>query len=200
MKWFSSDWHLSHEMTIEKSGRPFKDVEEMDNTILYNMFQNCTRGDDFYYLGDLSWDRKMVERTYEIAKSKKIRLHWILGNHDQRWRKQFRNAIKTYNKMNTMSEMMEIKLTDEKGNHYPTVLCHYPMLTWNKSHYNSFFLFGHHHKTTHKADEIKKFEENGKRLNVCCEFHDYKPLSELDVIQIMKTRPDNWDIIRKNNG
>lgn len=197
MKWFSSDWHLGHHLTIEHSHRPFKDVEEMSDVIIHNMFKDCKRGDDFYFLGDLSWDRKIVERVYEAAQKGRFRLHWILGNHDKSWGKQFRNTIKVYNKMNTMSEMMNIKLTDKDGKHYPTVLCHYPMLTWDKSHYNSFLLFGHHHLTTHKADEIKKFEESGKKLNVCCEFHDYKPLNEIQVIDIMNTRPDNWDIIKK---
>lgn len=197
MKWFSSDWHLGHSKTIEMGSRPFKDVEEMDNKIIENMFVDVKRGDDFYFLGDMAWNVANIIRVLEVAAKKKIRFHWILGNHDFRFVKQFQGKIKQYNQLNSMHDMFEVKLTDKEGNHYPTILCHYPMLTWNKSHYNSFLLFGHHHRKTHKAEEIAKFEQNGKMLNVCCEFHDYKPVNELDIIEIMSKRPNNWDYIER---
>lgn len=198
MKWFSSDWHLGHSKTIELGSRPFKDADEMDNTIIENMFYNVKRGDDFYFLGDLAWNASNIIRVLEVAAKKKIRFHWILGNHDFRFVKQFQGRIKQYNQLNSMHDIFEVKLTDEEGKHYPTFLSHYPMLTWNKSHYNSFLLFGHHHQKTHKADEIRKYELQGKRLNVCCEFYDYKPVNELEVIEIMSKRPNNWDYIERS--
>jgi calcineurin-like phosphoesterase family protein len=197
MKWFSSDWHLNHIKTIELSQRPFNSVEEMNDLILFNMFKPLKRGDDFYFLGDLSWDKKLIELIYEMAAKKKIRFHWILGNHDKKIIKQFIGKIKTYNKYNTVNDMLEVKIRNEEGHHVPVILCHYPMLTWNKSHYNSYLLFGHHHKTTHGWKEILEYEKSGKKLNVNCEFHDYKPISEIEVLRVMATRPNNWDYIKK---
>lgn len=197
MKYFSSDWHLGHTKVIEMGKRPFKNIDEMNDVIIDNMFVNVNKGDDFYFIGDIGYSAKEAIRVLEVASKKNARFHWILGNHDHRLKKQFQGKIKQYCQLNTMHETLEVKLTDKEGKHYPAFLCHYPMLTWNKSHYNSFLLFGHHHKYTHKADEIRKFELGGKKLNVCCEFHDYKPLSELDVIDIMGTRPNNWDYIKK---
>lgn len=36
-------------------------------------------------------------------------------------------------------------LNDEYGNSRYITLCHYSMRSWNKSHYASWCLFGHHH-------------------------------------------------------
>lgn len=172
----------------------------MNTHIVEAMFSQVKKGDDFYFLGDIGWDIKLIDYVLEEAKEKKIRFHWILGNHDKRFEKQYRGRIKEFNSSNTMHDILEVKLTDRAVKHYPTTLCHYPMMTWNKSHYNAFLLFGHHHVNTHKADEIKKLEKSGKMLNVNCEFHNYKPWHELEIIEEMSTRPDNWDIIKGDDG
>ena len=112
--------------------------------------------------------------------------------------KKYHGRVKEYNKENTVNESLSIKLTDRQGRSYPAFLSHYPMLTWDRSHYDSILLFGHHHAHTHKADEIRKYELSGKMLNVNCEFFNYNPINELGVINIMKTRPHNWDYIEKN--
>lgn len=170
----------------------------MSDTIIKNMFEDVKKGDDFYFLGDLSWSLDVILEVLEQAKNKNIRFHWILGNHDYKFKKQLEKKIKQFNKLNTINDILEIKLTDKEGKHYPTILCHYPMFTWNKSHYNSFLLFGHHHLHTYKVDDIRRFELNGKKLNVCCEFNNYKAFNELEIIEIMSRRPDNWDLIRSN--
>lgn len=198
MKWFSSDWHLGHKATLELGQRDFKNVKEMDKTIIENMVMTPNKGDILYFLGDFGWDEEAIfEMIFRLSK-RKIRLVWILGNHDKRYEKKFLPIIKQQNKLNAMYDMYETKLTDKDNKHYPTILCHYPMLTWNRSHYNSFQLYGHHHANTWKNEEMDKFEKTGKKLNVCCEFHSYKPISELEVISMMKTRPDNWDLIKRN--
>ena len=196
-KWFTSDWHLGHNAAIEYGQRPFKDTEEMSNQIIKNMFSYTRRGDDLYFLGDLAWGKEWIEIVLEEATKRKIRFRWILGNHDMRYANLYKNRIKVFNKHNSMHEMIEIKLTDKEGKHYPTTLCHYPMFTYNKSHYNAFLLFGHHHATTHGAGVISQFEKQGKRLNVNCEFHDYRPVSEIEIIEAMRHKPNNWDLIDK---
>lgn len=187
-KYFSSDFHLGHEMMIRKKARNFRDTEEMDRYIIYSMVDNIEKGSDFYFLGDLAWHPAGAEFFFREMNRKKINVHWIVGNHDKRVKQYFRKAA-------SVSSIKEIKLYDGE-NTYPTILCHYPMLTYNKSHYNAFLLFGHHHAHTNGKEEIKAFERSGKRLNVNCEFYGFKPIAEKEVINIMKGRPDNWDLIR----
>lgn len=183
MKWFSSDWHLGHGNVIKFSERPFQSVQEMDDTILENMFSKLNRGDIFYFLGDLSWSKPSYEKAFRSIPDG-VDFHWILGNHDNKGWKQYKT------KTASISNFKEIKI----GNN-PVTLCHYPMLTWNKSHYNAWMLFGHHHNKSHGFEHILE-KTVGKMLNVNCEFNDYKPYSELDVIRIMEQNTDNWDLIK----
>lgn len=183
MKWFSSDWHLSHKNIIEYSNRPFKSIEEMDNTIIENMFTPLKKGDELFFLGDMSWSKDTYRRVFDVI-PKNISFHWIIGNHElNKWKRWRTNVTST-------SELRHIKI---QGN--TVALCHYPMFTWNKSHYNSWMLYGHHHagKDT-STDKVQQYLR-GKMLNVNCEFHDYKPWSETEIIEYMSAQPDNWDYI-----
>ena len=197
MKWFSSDWHLGHRVTLTKGERPFDSLEEMDATIIKNMTTIPKKGDILYFLGDIGWKNDSVYEIIKKLSKNGIQFIWIAGNHDDKLIKQMYSFVKQCSKKNAIYSIFETKLTDENFEHYHTTLCHYPMMSWNRSHYGAFQLFGHHHKTALSIEGATDFEKQGKRLNVCCEFFDFKPVSEIEVINIMKSRPDNWDIIKK---
>jgi calcineurin-like phosphoesterase family protein len=185
MKYWSSDWHLGHGNVIRFLDRPFESVQEMNDTILKNMFSPLKKGDEFFFLGDLSWSKSAYQRVFDELPSG-VSFHWLLGNHD----------LKEYKKWEfyctSISELKHIKV---KG--ITIALCHYPMVTWNKSHFNSYMLFGHHHAKGHGIQNLQQHTE-GKMLNVNCEFNDYKPYSENDIIRIMENKPNNWDLIEKD--
>lgn len=188
-KWFTSDWHLGHKTVITRGRRNFTNVFQMNDYILHSMFDYFERGDIVYFGGDMAWNEDIVQKVFEMVRQKKIEFHWILGNHDNR-------AKKWWGEAKTVSQIKEVKLSNGFETHH-AVICHYPLFTWNRSHYNSFLLFGHHHTHTYGYETIGLYEGMGKRLNINCEFHDYAPLSEEYVIDIMKGRPDNWDLITK---
>ena len=173
MKYFSSDWHLSHQNVLSWSNRPFDTIEEMNETIIENMIKPLKRGDELYFLGDMSWKIEPIKEFFERF-PRGTHIHMINGNHE-RWVGQFKHRY------TSISNLKEIKIG---GNH--TTLCHYPMLAWNKSHYNAFSLFGHIHKASHRFDKLENLTK-GKTLNVNVEFHDYKPWSEDEIIAYMKT-------------
>ncbi len=185
MKYFSSDFHFSHEGVIKWSNRPFKNVDEMNETIVSNILSTLKSGDDLYFLGDLSWDNEYTKQFFDRIKH--INFHWVLGNHEK-GSDFFRQRCRS------MTSLKEVKIGDKS-----VTLCHYPMLTWNKSHYNSYMLHGHHHINSHGTAELEA-RAPGKILNVNVEFHDYKPWSEDEIVSFMKTRPDNWDIIRRGEN
>lgn len=186
MKYFSSDWHLSHKATIEKLHRPFQSVEEMNTTIINNML-DIPKGSILYFLGDIGRKREGIEDFFNALKKRKdLQFHWILGNHDKKLYKQYVRYC------NSISDIKEVKLesTGDK-----VILCHYPMISWNRSHWNSFHLYGHHHSN---SDDRSLFTLPGKRVNVNCEFWNYKPLSEQQIVDFMKTKEANWDLIKKD--
>jgi calcineurin-like phosphoesterase family protein len=198
MKYFSSDWHLGHEGSIKFSNRPFANAEEMDRVIIQRMTAPIKKGDDFYFLGDLAWETKSAEMFFEAFPSK-ARFYWILGNHDKdKQRTCLNSKLKPFEKYCAfVGDLLEIKLSiTPNDSRQDITLAHYPMITWNKSHYNAWQLFGHHHTHSWKHEEIP-VRTHGKQLNVNCEFYDYQPLNEHTVIELMSRKPSNWDLISR---
>lgn len=194
MEWFTSDWHLGHEKMLQGlRGKSFSSVEEHDNTIINNILETVKPGDNLYFLGDAFWkySSKQVEEVMIKFKKHRINIHWILGNHDKlSWTKH--GAVKWVGQIKD--------ITVEKQ---PITLCHYPLLVYNRSHYNSLNLFGHIHygDSTWKKLYGSTLLEGylGKALNVNVELYNYKPLT-FDYIQsIMEEKPDNFDLIREDD-
>ena len=79
--WFTSDYHFCHTNVIKYDGRPFKDVEEMNESLIENWNHYIDTNDIVFYLGDLSFDRS-GKQTQEIVKRLNGKIHYILGNHD----------------------------------------------------------------------------------------------------------------------
>jgi calcineurin-like phosphoesterase family protein len=174
-------------------GRGFKTVEEHDNTILGNIFETVKPGDNLYFLGDAFWKKSSREVAEIMTSFKKHRLNlfWIIGNHDKlSWTK--------YSAVKWMGQIRDI--TDNKQ---PITLCHYPMLVYNKSHYSSWNFYGHIH---YMDATWKKLYSNsllegflGKSLNVNVELYNYKPLDFEYINSIMEEKPNNFDLIRKED-
>lgn len=175
MKYFTSDFHCFHEKLL--SFRPFITTDEM-NEKLCESLSVLKRGDILYYLGDIAMKRVGFDLFFSSI-PKGVDVHWILGNHDEKYSKKYSNIVAS------VQRIKYIKIGNNK-----TTLCHFPMYTWNCSHYNAWHLFGHHHN-----DKIKYV--TGKSLNVNIELHEYKLWSEEEVIEFMNTRPDNWDLVER---
>jgi len=62
------------------------------------------------------------------------------------------------------------------------------MLEWNKSHHNSFHLYGHVHGV---VDNI------GKTWDVGVDNNNFTPISLDEIREIMKNRPDNRNFLKK---
>lgn len=184
MKWFTSDWHLGHVRLMSIAERPFDEIEEMNERIISNMLSVLKPGDEIYFLGDLAWKRYALDEFFDKL-PKRINFHWILGNHD------YKNWQRFKNRCASIAYMKRTKIDNNT-----VTLNHWPMLTWDKSHYNSWLLFGHHHRNSHGTDKLDKMI-NGKMLNVNLEFNNYMPYSEKDIIEIMEKKPDNWDLIKE---
>jgi calcineurin-like phosphoesterase family protein len=165
MKYFSSDWHLFHRNVIKFSDRPFKTLDEMNQEIIRRAFSKLKAGDSLYLLGDISWNEEGWKLIQSLA-PKNVEIHLILGNHE----------VITGTAKQVCRSITPFKEVKIQGN--LVTLCHYPMVTWNRSHYNAWLLFGHHHAKSHGMETIEKYGKNGKVLNVNVEFHNYYPWSE----------------------
>ena len=132
--WFTSDTHFGHRNVIEYSNRPFEHVDEMNETLIRNWNERVQPGDSVYHLGDFALcpEKDAVNILRRLSGQKFL----VWGNHDKRLRKN-KDFIAFWTKTDNM---MDIKVGEQR-----IVLCHFPMLTWNKSHHGSWNLHGHCH-------------------------------------------------------
>lgn len=175
--WFTGDWHISHANIIKYCNRPFSNVEEMDNTILNNFFSVVKTGDVLYFLGDLTFDNKKAEEILKKFFNVGIKLFYIEGNHD-------RNVIRALYDLN----IKHYTLLDTNINGFPVSLCHYAMRVWNKSHFNSWNLYGHSHNT---------LEGIGKQMDVGVDTNNFFPYNFFDIKNIMEKKEDNFNYINE---
>ncbi len=141
--YFSSDLHLGHANVIKYDGRPFKDVKEMDEALILNHNNTVDPEDNWYFLGDLSFNKDKTEEYLQRLNGNKF---FIRGNHD------YSETVALYKKYGTyLGRMEEIKI-DGKD----ITICHYPLDVWNKSHHKSLHLFGHcHHSLPDDPNKLR---------------------------------------------
>jgi len=190
--YWTSDLHLSHASILKGfRGTIFKSVEEHNEIITENLLA-IPRGSRLYLLGDLFWkfNSEQIKEFFDKFQKKKIQIFIILGNHDKGASTYKHKAVKS------ISYIKEI--TVEKQ---PITMCHYPLLIFNRSHYSSINLYGHIHKGDHTFEVMKTISNIdqilGKSLNVNLEFHQFRPWSFEEILEEMKNKPDNWDLIKK---
>lgn len=160
---FTSDTHFNHAKIIrpDYSDRPFKDVEEMNETLIYNWNSVVKKKDVIYHLGDFAWGQP--EPFLNRLNGYKI---LIMGNHDRYSEgKLLRSGFRE------VYSLKEIKIDG-----IPTILCHFPMYSWNKSHRGSFHLHGHIHE-----NEIQYL---WNRYNVGVDVNNFTPIHSDNILKI----------------
>lgn len=193
MGWFfTSDLHLEHQSILRGfRGTVFNSVEQHDETIVKNLL-SIPRGSNLAILGDCFWkySSKQAEEFFTKMKKAGISIYIVYGNHTKK------NYFK-YSIIRSQGHMKEMSIEGQS-----LTLSHYNMVVWNKSHYNSWLLFGHEHlgdatNVTAKSDPKYEILYSGKKMNVNIELHDFKPVSWKQIKEYMSKCSDNWDLIKK---
>jgi len=161
----------------------------MNETLIINWNAKVRPGDLIYVLGDFVW-----EGFGEIIPKLQGEIHLVPGGHDRRLLQFLKKNPGVSNRdwqsrLIIHPEILErsfpIGGADEKVR---IVMCHYAMRVWPCSHYNSWHLFGHSHG---------RLPRQGKSFDVGVDAHNFFPLSLVDVSDIMKERPDNFNLVHK---
>lgn len=150
---FTSDLHFGHKNIIRFDNRPFATVEEMDQTLINNWNKKVKSEDLVYILGDISWysDKQTAEIMNQLSGRKIL----IKGNHDR-----VHGQVKR-----CFEEITDYKEIIIGGNHI--VLCHYPIIFFNRHHYGSYMFYGHVHNS-HEFNMTQSFQSDVERLDIRC--------------------------------
>ncbi|WP_038965593.1 metallophosphoesterase [Bradyrhizobium diazoefficiens] len=126
-----SDTHFGHQGIIELASRPFKNVKDMDDSLLANWNAVVRPIDTVIHLGDFAY-RADANRVWKIFQQLNGIKHLIPGNHDGPETRDLPWA--------SVREIAFLSLESTR-----LVLCHYAMRTWPGIRKGALQLYGHSH-------------------------------------------------------
>lgn len=132
--WFSGDLHFLHEKIIAICNRPTT-IENHDRWLIDRINSVVNKRDDLYILGDVSMaNRDKTEKLLDQLHGQKF---LIIGNHD--------NSIKSSTRFHHTAQIHNFTFDSPSYPNIHIVLCHYPMLSWERKVHGSAHLYGHVH-------------------------------------------------------
>lgn len=191
MWFFTGDEHFYHQNSngrgiIQYADRPYSSLEEMNESIISNHNSVVGSGDTVIHAGDFAFTTK--SKAFKIIERLNGTHIFLKGCHDH-WMPK--SGIFHRGNVHGVGYMYSRKF----GNNH-IVVCHYCMRKWPRSHYNSWNLFAHSHG---KLDGIGKQHDIGVDTQVEGIHERFFPYSLDEIIEIMKTRPDNPGYIKKGS-
>lgn len=155
MIYFTADTHFGHRNIIKYCERPFENVEQMNKALIDNWNARVTNDDTVYFLGDFCFGSP-ADYVPRLNGS----IVFIKGNHDHKIDAPYLFPLRAV----------------WGGEKKLIVLCHYAMRSWERSHYGSWHLFGHHHG---------RLPPYGLSFDVGVDCWNYYPVSLDEVIEKM---------------
>ena len=131
--WFTSDTHFGHSNVISFCNRPFRDVAEMNETIIRRWNETVPEEGIIFHLGDFchGGSSEWNNLTHRLNGRKFL----ILGNHDMKYYRQGFLGMFEY-----VSQQMTIRVGGQT-----IILNHNPFLAYGGSYRDVWQLFGHVH-------------------------------------------------------
>jgi len=172
MKYFTSDEHIGHKaMLYFPEGRhKFSTTSEMEEYIIDKWNSVVTIRDEVYVLGDFAYkcSKRYAESIFWQLNGIK---YLIPGNHDNKV------ALKFIDCWRSIDLIKRVSITLPNGVEQYLLLSHRPFLSWESK---CWHLHGHTH------GKIQELNKGIKRLDVSVELYDYTPISEEQVINLLR--------------
>jgi calcineurin-like phosphoesterase family protein len=191
--WITSDTHYHHKNICRgvtnwrtqdgkipvSSTRDFRDLDEMDSTIVNNINAKVGPDDTLIHLGDVAFGGfEMIGQFLDRLVCKNI--HLVLGNHDHHISND-RGNIK--DRFLSVSNYLEANIEGENF-----ILCHYPLQSWNGLNKGFIHLHGHVHLS------VQNKWGNGKRLDVGMDGNSMYPYKITEIVHMMDRRDIGSDL------
>jgi calcineurin-like phosphoesterase family protein len=164
--YLTSDTHFNHEMLVREGLRPFKTVEEMNETIASNWNDTVRPEDTVYFLGDFALGKNPSSWQTRLNGN----IIFIRGNHDSA----------------SLSKITALEIVWEGTT---LLLLHKPAHSeWFPTH--DIIIHGHTHKHGKKFYSPK---QGVVCANVNTEFHKYRPRLINEIVgMILNEKEVGW--------
>ena len=129
---FTADNHFGHRNIIALCSRPFVDVAEMDEAMVYRWNSVVGAREDIWHLGDFAC-RSSQEAKTRLFHRLNGRKRLIIGNHDN----------KSTIDLPWVEQPVHFAMVKVEGSR--VALCHYGLRVWPGVHHGTVHLYGHSH-------------------------------------------------------
>ena len=172
----TADHHFGHANIIKYCKRPFLSAGEMDHAMIAAWNLMVSPDDTVYHLGDFTLTDSLSPWIHALNFA---RLYIVPGGHDYRWLAKFDQSLG--NRVQILSPLVTLEFPSGEKHPKVVVLCHYPMLSWDRSHYGSLHIHGHSHGTianSHSGDtQLPPGKKQGRRMDVGVDCWDFMPVA-----------------------
>lgn len=180
---FISDVHFGHKNALAYDNRPFTSIEEHDKVLIENWNSVVNIDDDVWVLGDISWHN--ATKTIGLLSQLNGGKHLIVGNHDHK-------LLRNRDVRAQFIDIYDYKELDI-GKRDPLVLCHYPIVCFNRHYTGGYHFYGHVHNS-YEWNMMENYRRQSEELYL-------KPCNMINVgvmIPYMQFRPQTFGEIITN--
>lgn len=193
--WMTSDLHISHERISELAGRPFDNINDMNEAIVSNWNETVAPEDTVYILGDLCLGK--MDDSLPIAGELQGYKILIPGNHDRvspmyshkkgydRWAARYRNEA-------GICEILDPQVRIDIGHHRKVLVSHFPysgdsrkedrFVDYRPVDTGEFLVQGHVHE---------KWLQKGRQINVGLDAWGGRIVSEDQLAELIDAGPND---------
>lgn len=176
---FTTDTHFGHSNIIRLANLPFDNIYDKDELQISNWNRVVPKDGIVFHAGDFAL-KCHPKRYSEILYRLNGKIYLCEGSHDK-------DAFQHKERFEEISDTFYLTIEDIE-----IFISHYNHKVWPKSHYGSWQIHGHSHGRLDSYDAAE-----GKILDVSVETNGYAPVPLEKVIEIMNTRPLNFNNVIK---
>ena len=186
LTFFTSDWHIGHERSIELDSRPFQDIDHMHKVLVNNYNATVPKDGVCYFLGDIGLSS--TSKTKEIISQLNGTKVLVVGNHDKGYNAMYNcgfdlviNAAVLYiaGRRVTLSHCPLKGVFREDVTGMKNAM---PSDHWHGEHKNNPYTVSdegqfHLHGHIHSSPKNGKPKIDGKQYDIGVPHNNYRPVS-----------------------
>jgi len=162
--YFTADPHWDHKNVIKFCKRPFKDVQDMNETMIKNWNDLVQPDDTVYVLGDVQFNSDPDKFLSRLTGKKVL----IIGNHDYQ-----HNSVLQSDHWESVHDALLVNVQNTM-----IYLHHYACRVWPRAHKGSLHLYGHSHG---------RLPGNSQSLDVGVDAWNFTPVTLTEIRKRLKT-------------
>ncbi len=191
--WFTSDLHFGHANIIEYSGRPFRDVDEMNRGLIERWNALVQPSDTVWVFGDVAMGR--ITDTLPLVHQLAGRKLLLAGNHDRCWNGHGAKAAEWIERYEDagFEEVHQGAIDLNVGGH-EVLACHFPYRgdSQDLDRYPAarpidrgrWLLHGHVHE---------RWRQRERMINVGCDAWACTPIDAATIVALIEAGPNDLD-------